>query len=522
MLFRSQLSREDYLNAIRCSLKGPKLFLQRSPSETRVNPYMRMLLTAWKANHDLQFVLDPFAVATYVVDYINKSQRGMSRLMDQACKEARQGNKDLRQQVRHIGNHFLNAVEISAQEASYMTLQLPLTRATREVIFVNTSHPDERTFLLKSKEQLEQMPMQSTDIEAGNMIKRYAMRPRKLENWCLADYASKLNVIFPSKKNDNRADVAESEVVGELDEQTDQNREETGQLEQSTTSTTEKINILLHNGTRICERANPRILRYVRFNEKTDPENCFRERLLLFWPWRDELKDLLAGYSSYSDHYHAQKYSIDTKRIEYEKNAEALEQARERLQAEESDELGVPDDVAPVTEHLESLDAEEGTQQSREYVFFDPDRPSAHSTYDIATDIGLYPTAVGQEVQMLAGRISDDEYRQMLQSLNRKQREFFLHVIKWIKTKQEPLHVFLTGGAGVGKSLLVRSLYQALHRLLCSAEGQNPEDCRILVCAPTGKAAYNVEGSTIHHALHVTPNRGLQYRKPSSDVLNTL
>ena len=155
----AEVSEEDYLKAIRSSLKGPKLFLKRSPSEIRVDPYMKMLLSAWKANQDLQFVLDAYAVATHVVDYINKSQRGMSRLMDQACKEARQGNKELRQQVRHIGNQFLNAVEISAQEASYMTLQLPLTRATREVLFINTSHPDDRTFLLKGKEKLEQLPL---------------------------------------------------------------------------------------------------------------------------------------------------------------------------------------------------------------------------------------------------------------------------------------------------------------------------------------------------------------------------
>ena len=46
----------------------------------------------------------------YIVSCISKSQRGMGMLLHQACKEARQGNMDLKQQVRHMGNHFLNRV----------------------------------------------------------------------------------------------------------------------------------------------------------------------------------------------------------------------------------------------------------------------------------------------------------------------------------------------------------------------------------------------------------------------------
>ena len=36
-------------------------------------------------------------------------------------------NLDLKKQVRHIGNVFSNCVEVSAQEAVYLDLQIPLT-----------------------------------------------------------------------------------------------------------------------------------------------------------------------------------------------------------------------------------------------------------------------------------------------------------------------------------------------------------------------------------------------------------
>ena len=39
----------------------------------------------------------------------------MSNLMHAAAKEARNGNLDIKRQVRHIGNVFSNSVEVSAQ-----------------------------------------------------------------------------------------------------------------------------------------------------------------------------------------------------------------------------------------------------------------------------------------------------------------------------------------------------------------------------------------------------------------------
>ena len=36
----------------------------------------------------------------------------MSRLLEKASEEAKAGNKDITNRVRHIGNKFLNAVEV--------------------------------------------------------------------------------------------------------------------------------------------------------------------------------------------------------------------------------------------------------------------------------------------------------------------------------------------------------------------------------------------------------------------------
>ena len=70
-------------------------------------------------------MLDPYACATYILSYITKGQRGMSRFLEKASEEAKAGNKDIANRVRHIGNKFLNAVEVSAQEVACVQPPLP-------------------------------------------------------------------------------------------------------------------------------------------------------------------------------------------------------------------------------------------------------------------------------------------------------------------------------------------------------------------------------------------------------------
>ena len=197
LLERLGLTETQYIKAIRISISHTTLFLKRSPAEIRVNCYNPNLLNAWKANMDIQYVLDPYACAVYILSYITKGQRGMSKLLRKASEEAKEGNNDIVKRVRHIGNKFLNAVEISAQEAVYLVLQMPLRRSSRDFQFINTSDPDERTFLVKSMEKIKDLPDYSQDIESDNVLKRYQRRPKKLESLCLADFVA----WFDSKKN---------------------------------------------------------------------------------------------------------------------------------------------------------------------------------------------------------------------------------------------------------------------------------------------------------------------------------
>ena len=72
-----------------------------------------------------------------------------------------------------------------------------MTKYVRNIVFINTSTPEERIFLLNPKSVLEELSAESTDVESDNVIQRYSKRPRQLQKFCLADYVSKIDAIYP-------------------------------------------------------------------------------------------------------------------------------------------------------------------------------------------------------------------------------------------------------------------------------------------------------------------------------------
>ena len=501
---------DNYIKCIRSSLKAPKVFLKRKAKDMRINLFNEGILLAWKANLDIQIVLEPYGCAAYIVGYISKSQRGMSAQLDAAAKEARKGNLDLKKQVRHIGNVFSNCVEVSAQEAVYLDLQMPLTKCTRDIVFVNTSVPEERIFLLKPKAALDELPAESTDVESDNIIQRYSKRPKPLSKFCLADYVSKVDIIYPKgnkfpekvhdKNDDDRCDSSSS-----------------NESEDSLDDDNSKISDLLYktkNGTKYKKRKVPRIIRYVKYNKKKDPENYFREQLMLFVPWRNEQRDLLGSFDTYEAHYNSVKTILIPKRNEYEHHIEELELARQMME----DEQREYDQTAPNAEQENREAEEEGSKESGHFVYFNPSRVVEHRHYDIG--IELQSTCSVPPVETTGIMLPDEEYLTLLRSLNLRQREFFNHIVHWIKCKDEPVYAFLTGGAGVGKSVVIRALYQTLYRILNLKDGENPDDKRILLCAYMGFAAFNISGQTICSAFHKKMyNKGINHL--SADELNT-
>lgn len=54
-----------------------------------------------------------------------------------------------------------------------------------------------------------------------------------------------------------------------------------------------------------------------------------------------------------------------------------------------------------------------------------------------------------------------------------------------------------------GKSHVTKALYQVVLKYYNSRVGDNFAELKVLMLAPTGKAAYNIKGNTIHSALAI-------------------
>jgi len=108
----------------------------------------------------------------------------------------------------------------------------------------------------------------------------------------------------------------------------------------------------------------------------------------------------------------------------------------------------------------------------------------------------------------------------LLRSLNEEQAAIFYAVRKWCLQKllgknPESLRLFITGGAGTGKSHLIKAIHYESTRLL-SQIAENPDTLTVLLTAPTSVAAYTIGAATIHNTFSIGANVTLPYQ-PLSD-----
>ena len=72
------MNEKQYIKMIRAELKKAKVFLKRAPNKIRINAYNPMIMSLHRANMDIQYILDPYACLMHCVNYISKSENGIS------------------------------------------------------------------------------------------------------------------------------------------------------------------------------------------------------------------------------------------------------------------------------------------------------------------------------------------------------------------------------------------------------------------------------------------------------------
>ena len=239
------------------------------------------------------------------------------------------------------------------------------------------------------------------------------------------------------------------------------------------------------------------ILRYHIPNQTAQPDEYAHHMLFVFFPFRNE-SDLKTTVSrTYSE-----KLLEPTVTEIVNKNRKVCEPFADAV-----DEAFIDFIVNP---HGMDPRAEQENEDVRDEII-------ANATISDETNNNNDETFCGTQVTPLTPLISNEALGEKIRSLNKLQREIFDFVNKWardqIKSKNckapeklQPIHLFVTGSAGTGKSHLLATIRHFLVKSLSYNEG--PADkATALMLAPTGVAAVNVDGATIHSALALSPKR---------------
>ncbi|KAI8519597.1 hypothetical protein Bbelb_028540 [Branchiostoma belcheri] len=503
LLKEAKMTTAQFCEAFNLMATRKQVVLRREPKDMWVNNYNPHLLRAWNANMDIQYVLDAYSCVRYIVSYISKAEREMGKLLKQAQKEAREGNEDVVNEMRKVGSKYIYHREVSAQEAVYRVCSLRLKDCSREVIFIPTDEKASRLAEIQNLANAENGDDES--IWMPSIMDRYKARPREesFRSMCAAEFASEYRVVSTSGKQADGEQPSRGTTKHVLNDNL-------GSVQKRT-------------------RSKPAIIRFSKFNQKKEPEKFYLTLLKLYLPHYSDMQVKPESFEKYEDFYLSCSVSlsersgvlnvrdiVNNNRRKFETNREEIEEARKEV---ENNSGGLDDawaQIFPVQEQerSECQDMQEKVQHFDDGGCEDDDIPN------------LAKVNKSKEQNFTLERcqlqITLNTALPLMQSLNRIQQNVFYFVRKWCMEmargkRPEPFRVFVTGGARTGKSHVIKCIYYEATRILQQTQ-ENPDKVFVLLTAPTGTAAFNIGGSTLHHAFHLS----MKYEKLKEKTVNTL
>ena len=161
------------------------------------------------------------------------------------------------------------------------------------------------------------------------------------------------------------------------------------------------------------------------------------------------------------------------------------------------------------------MDTNESDASTATNTITHPDQMSLH-----LREMTLFIESIEQTLDPITQHIttyrqlSDENYRKMIASLNRRQHRLLITVLSTIKQNTTPFYFFVSGGASTGKTHVIKAIFQTVNKYLDCIEPKShnyalnpstfdkqPVKLNILLTALENSLATTISGSTIHQAF---------------------
>jgi ATP-dependent DNA helicase PIF1 len=443
--------------------------LKRTEQERYINDYNEKMLPIWGGNMDLQFIGEESMVLDrYITGYITKPEEHATKKLWQDAQKA----KTLRGQLKSFSLQYFKSREVGIYEVADKLLGFPMYSFSTKVQWVNTYPKQNRNKLLKRYGTLKKLDSDDTDIFYNNMADNYyPNRPDEIN--CLSLFAVMTWYEYSSKA----CEKSHTQCV--------------------------KLN---NNLGFFHKRSDEKVLQTpnIKCIDEKSIENYYHHLLFLFLPWDNE-DELYCSFSNYLEAFeyvleHAKEFHFDLenyyKFTERDKKTQiAIDRAKKIISETEQRKIDL-DQPNPIVQHNENL-----------------------------LGVGDYNAPI----------VTAQEVIENTNKLNRDQKKVFDKVTKTVehieahKKKDcnclncpKPLRLFTSGVAGTGKSFLIHAICKRLNHLY--QEPNNEQGWIVAVIAPTGLAAYSVNGVTMHRffKLPVANNTNDEYWKLSDKEIKVM
>ncbi|XP_047245588.1 uncharacterized protein LOC124882907 isoform X2 [Girardinichthys multiradiatus] len=480
ILSRCNLTMFEYERCLQAINKKTVVILKRDPKDCWINNYNPHLLEAWDANIDVSFVVNAYSCIQYLTKYITKKESGLSDYLKTVIDNSDKNTVNECDEMRAVMQAYSKKREISAQECVTRVCGLKMKQCSRSVVFVPTD--DIPIKISRPMRYLETVTDDSWNIWMTSLSDKYKCRPEtpEFEEMSLADFAALCR--FVSGPNEGK-DVLP----------------------------------LLNQLGFVQKRKNnkPAIIRYYHCSEEKDPEQYYCRLMRLYLPHRSEQELKPPRFQTYQSFYNfgwvqrlcsddceTVKSIVKRNKDKYEKNSDEIESAMEEYEQNRDNVIDEWCNLAPESDVVRLQCDENLTERHSD----------EENEQENVPDYSRHQSDAVTEVRAIRQQPAIDPavLRTMYQNLNQKQACVFYAVRDWCIQRvcglnPDPFFFYINGGAGTGKSHLIKCIHseatKILSRMSTHAEEADISNPTVLLTSFTGTAAFSINGYTLHSLL---------------------